>query len=71
VHKESVSRGTQHAPDDAARFAREVAYMRATWDRQLDADPSYNPNLSIALNEPYDLAAVPRTTPVWKKTNSR
>ena len=71
VHKESVSRGTQRAPDDATRFTGEVAHMRATWGRQLDTDPSYNPNLSIALNEPYDLAAVPRTTPVWKKTNSR
>ena len=71
VHKESVSRGSQRAPDDATRFAGEVAHMRATWGRHLDIDPSYNPNLSIALNEPYDLAAVPRTTPVWKKTNSR
>ena len=71
VHKESVSRGTQRAPDDATRFTGEVAHMRATWGRHLDTDPSYNPNLSIALNEPYDLAAVPRTTPVWKKTNSR
>lgn len=46
-HHESPSRGSEDTPEKLARFHREVAYMRHTWGPQLDADPAYNPNLSL------------------------
>jgi len=42
-HHESASRGSDVAPEPAARFAREVATMRARWSPILDADPFYGP----------------------------
>ncbi|TXH66919.1 MAG: glycosyltransferase [Thiothrix sp.] len=45
-HHESVSRGEDDTPEKKARFDKEVAYMRATWAKELENDPYYNPNLS-------------------------
>jgi GT2 family glycosyltransferase len=42
-HHESASRGSDLAPEAAARFAREVAVMRERWGTVLDADPFYGP----------------------------
>jgi GT2 family glycosyltransferase len=69
VHKESISRGDNRDPAESARFAKEVAYMRDTWGADLDHDPAYNPNLSIALGEAYSLAESLRTEPVWKRAS--
>jgi GT2 family glycosyltransferase len=60
LHHESVSRGREDTPEKQARFDREVAYMRATWARQLDHDPAYNLNLALSM-EGWDLAWPPRT----------
>lgn len=43
-HLESASRGSDTRPETAARFAREIAHMRARWGPVLDADPYFNPN---------------------------
>jgi GT2 family glycosyltransferase len=69
VHKESISRGDNRDPAESARFAKEVVYMRDTWGADLDHDPAYNPNLSIALGEAYSLAESLRTEPVWKRAS--
>ena len=47
IHHESVSRGQDLSPEKAARFASEVAWMQQRWGEQLQADPAYNPNLSL------------------------
>lgn len=46
-HHESVSRGTDHAPEKAARFNRELAYLKNTWAGYIQHDPAYSPNLTL------------------------
>jgi GT2 family glycosyltransferase len=46
-HHESVSRGFDIAPEKAARFAREVAYLQQRWAHVIEKDPAYNPNLTL------------------------
>jgi GT2 family glycosyltransferase len=58
-HHESASRGLEDTPEKVARFAGEIAYMRRTWGPLLDADPAYNPNLSLQ-HEDFSLAFPPR-----------
>lgn len=50
-HHESVSRGTDDNPKKRARAQREIDYMRRTWGPQLDSDPAYNPNLTLAYED--------------------
>jgi GT2 family glycosyltransferase len=47
LHLESASRGTDQAPDRAARFQRELRILRARWGEHLLKDPCYNPLLSL------------------------
>jgi GT2 family glycosyltransferase len=58
-HHESTSVGKHNAPHRYSLFQQEVKLMRERWGDLLDADPFYNPNLSLAsLN--YTLAFPPR-----------
>lgn len=50
-HHESVSRGADNNPKKQARAQRETDYMRRTWGPQLDNDPAYNPNLTLAYED--------------------
>lgn len=59
-HHESASRGFEDTPEKQARFQREVEYMRKTWSSLLDADPAYNPNLTLGI-EGWKLSWPPRT----------
>ncbi len=45
-HHESVSRGKEDSPEKVRRFQQEIDYMRGRWGDLLDADPSYNRNLT-------------------------
>ena len=46
-HFESKSRGAEDSPEKAARFQREIEYMRNHWISILkEGDPYYNPNFS-------------------------
>ncbi|HDY7437546.1 TPA: glycosyltransferase [Vibrio vulnificus] len=54
-HYESKTRGFEDTPEKKARFAKEVQYMRGRWANVLDADPYYNPNLTMA-REDFSLA---------------
>ncbi|MCR9257269.1 MAG: glycosyltransferase [Alphaproteobacteria bacterium] len=64
-HYESKSRGRDdHDPQKAARFEREVAHMRERWAAELDNDPFYNPNLTIA-DADGSLAFPPRCDRAW------
>jgi len=46
-HHESASIGQHDSLERKQEFAREVALMRSLWGPTLDADPFYNPNLSL------------------------
>lgn len=50
-HHESVSRGAEDNPVKQARFQSEIDFMRQTWGPQLDNDPAYNPNLTLAYED--------------------
>jgi len=58
-HHESATRGAEDTPAKQARFRLEIETMRARWGGLLDADPAYNPNLSLA-SEDFALASPPR-----------
>ncbi len=46
-HYESISRGPDVGSEKAARFEKEALYMKDKWDKLIDNDPCYNPNLSL------------------------
>ncbi|MBI3706006.1 MAG: glycosyltransferase, partial [Rhizobiales bacterium] len=58
VHRESASLGRHSEGARAEQFAHDVALMRQRWQPILNADPSYNRNLS--LERSYRLAFPPR-----------
>ena len=60
-HHESLTYGAHNAPERAAQFERDVLAMRSRWQRILDNDPAYNPNLSFDREHQFQLAAPPRT----------
>ena len=45
-HYESRSRGSDTAPDNQSRFAREAQVLRERWGDLITNDPHYNPNLT-------------------------
>jgi hypothetical protein len=45
-HYESKSRGIDDTPEKQARFVKEINYMLKKWDKIIDNDPCYNPNLT-------------------------
>jgi glycosyltransferase involved in cell wall biosynthesis len=63
-HHESKSRGIDDTPEKRARFASEVAYMRANWAEWLDDDAAYSPNLTLDTGD-FALAFPPRVSKPW------
>lgn len=55
-HHESVSRGLDHAPEKAARFNRELIYLKKQWGKYIEHDPAYSPNLTL-LRENFSIKA--------------
>lgn len=51
VHHESVSRGLDHDPIGAARFASELAALQQTWETDRIVDPFHHPHLSRASEQ--------------------
>jgi GT2 family glycosyltransferase len=64
-HHESASRPSDLLPDQRHRFQGEVRYMRARWGAALDADPCFNPNLSL-WDPTIALAFPPRIAYPWR-----
>ncbi len=60
-HHESVSRGSDMAPEKIQRFRQEVKVMQTRWGDALQFDPAYSPNLTNQ-NEDFGLAWVPRVS---------
>ena len=52
LHHESVSRGADDSTEKAARFKRECETLRKRWLSVIDADPYWNPNLSLDSEKP-------------------
>jgi len=67
VHHESASRGLEDTGTKQRRFLAEVAFMRKKWRHVLEADPAYNPNLSIESNQQFKLAFPPRISKPWRE----
>lgn len=51
IHKESVSRGYDRNPTDAARFASEFAALKRIWNTDKTVDPYHHPCLSRASEQ--------------------
>ena len=66
-HYESASRGLEDTGAKQRRFLAEVAFMREKWGHVLEADPFYNPNLSIESNKQFKLAFPPRVGKPWRE----
>ena len=64
-HHESISRGFDDDPNRKARLAGEAALMRERWGDLLEADPAYNPNLTLTGLD-FTLAEHPRVNPPWR-----
>ncbi|WP_307658913.1 glycosyltransferase family 2 protein [Variovorax paradoxus] len=58
-HHESATRGIDSTPEKQERFSREVNFMLARWGSLLNADPAYNPNLTL-LADDFSYAWPPR-----------
>jgi len=63
-HHESASRGSDLAPEAAARFQGEVRTMRERWAPVLDADPFYGPVFDRRFTN-YRLGEPPERQPPW------
>jgi GT2 family glycosyltransferase len=50
-HHEGATRGPDDAPEKAARFSAEWAYMRRRWGSFLEDDPFFSPNLSLTSDD--------------------
>jgi GT2 family glycosyltransferase len=47
THHESATRGDDLSDANRARFMSEVAFMKSRWEKQIESDPFYSPNLSL------------------------
>ncbi|MFL6540544.1 MAG: glycosyltransferase family 2 protein, partial [Chthoniobacterales bacterium] len=68
IHHESASRGLEDTREKRERFLREVEFMRQKWGARLQADPAYNPNLSLAKDSEFKLAFPPRIAKPWRQS---
>ncbi len=50
-HHESISRGYEDTKEKQKRFAKEVAYIQNKWGKEINADPNYNPNLTLEAED--------------------
>jgi len=58
-HHESATRGYEDSPEKIARFKGEVEYMKRRWEKILQRDPAYSPNLTLDY-EDFSYAWPPR-----------
>ena len=69
-HHESASRGYEDTPEKQQRFSKEVAYMYQRWDKLLQTDPAYNPNLSFSGKD-FSYAWPPRVPTLVKPVTTQ
>lgn len=61
LHRETPKEPRETEGENAVRFARDIRYLHTRWRSVLEADPAYNPNLSLA-HETFPLAWPPRVS---------
>jgi len=59
-HHESMTLGAPDKPQRRTQFQADFRLMRERWNDVLDADPYYNPNLSLDPGRQFQLADPPR-----------
>ncbi|WCM20554.1 glycosyltransferase family 2 protein [Paraburkholderia bryophila] len=59
-HHESASRGSDLGEVNAKRFLSEAAFMHDRWQKMVEDDPYYNPNLATSGGPLFSLAFPPR-----------
>jgi O-antigen biosynthesis protein len=59
-HHESLTLGRHDSPTRRDQFQHDIRTIRERWKAVLDADPCYNPNLSLARASAFSLAWPPR-----------
>jgi GT2 family glycosyltransferase len=64
--KKPVGRGNEERNERE----REIVFMRERWGQNLERDPFWNPNLSLASNHP-QVSLPPRITRPWQETTAR
>ena len=64
-HRESTSTGRHDADEREEEWERETSLMRSRWARELNADPHYNPNLSLDPLYLWQPAFPPRIALPW------
>ncbi|TAE57887.1 MAG: glycosyltransferase [Nostocales cyanobacterium] len=50
-HYESKSRGYEDTPEKKVRFSNEIKYMQLKWQKLIEHDPCYSPNLTIQTED--------------------
>jgi O-antigen biosynthesis protein len=60
IHRESHTFGPPDAPRRHNQHLRDIAEIRQRWEKALDADPCYNPNLSLRHDSMFLPAWPPR-----------
>ncbi|SHF05676.1 Glycosyltransferase, GT2 family [Ferrithrix thermotolerans DSM 19514] len=55
IHLESITRGLDNTSYKVWRFQRDGKLFRARWFEYIDADPFYNPNLSLRHSNEYEI----------------
>jgi glycosyltransferase involved in cell wall biosynthesis len=66
-HHESISRGSDEAPERVKRFQSEIEFMIYKWGETLENDLFYNPNLNIATAD-FTLSFPPQRKKAWQRT---
>lgn len=65
-HYESLSRGKDLSPESQKRAKREADFIRKKWQKYIEYDPFYNPNLNY--NKPdFNLNSFPKIKKPWNK----
>jgi hypothetical protein len=59
-HHESLTLGRHDSPARREQFQHDIKAIRERWKDVLNADPCYNPNLSLARASAFRLAWPPR-----------
>ena len=57
IHHESASRGNEDNPEKISRLQRETHIIYSRWEKTLEHDPFYNPNLSKTMAD-YSLGLI-------------
>ena len=70
LHHRRSKKPARRGNEERNEREREIAFMRERWGQNLERDPFWNPNLSLASNHP-QVSLPPRITRPWQETTAR